>query len=299
VGTAAKVPSSTIVFTSNATETANYEIFTANNDGTSVHRMTFDAAYNSIWPRISPDRTLILFYRTPVAAAINDYTQMSLWVMNADGSNARQLLAEHAYGWSGQGHAEWSPDGRHLVMFGGTTIAQIFVTAADGSAPRLLVARPQPSIDPNWSPDGRDIVFVSCPTSPCPVAAQEIFTIPSAGGATTQRTNDALRDNDPSYSPDGSRIVFETELQTPTSPAPAGVWALRTISAIAGSSPNVLLSDGNVNTNPLWSSDGGTVYFYRFVYGAAKWQIYSISSNATNLRQLSHSTTANSEMVAP
>jgi len=298
------VPSTSIVYTSNATgttstaPTANYEIFVANDDGTGAHRLTFDTSYNSVWPRISPDRTRILFYRTLASSSITDYTQMSLWMMNADGSGIKELLAEHVYGWAAQGHAEWSPDGKHLVMFAEVPTPQLFVTAADGTSPRLLTARPEPSFDPSWSPDGRTIVFITCAKMPCPMTASDVFTIPSAGGSITQLTSDNLRDNDPYFSPDGSHVVFESQLATPTSTWPAGVWELQTVGS-NGTGLHVVLSDGNVNTTARWSADGTTLYFSRFVYGARKFQVWTMHTDGFDLLQVTHSLSANSEMVGP
>src|SRR5918911_3891865 len=106
-----------IVFNSN--RTGNDEIYVMNADGSGVRALTDDERYDSWWPRVSPDRGRILFYRSPRGVHDNDYTKQSLWVMNADGSNRRQLRAAGTDGWKIQGHAEWSPDGSRLAMFGG------------------------------------------------------------------------------------------------------------------------------------------------------------------------------------
>src|SRR5438128_2365415 len=42
-----------------------YEIFVMRQDGTGARAITNDAALDSWWPRISPDRRAIVFYRTP------------------------------------------------------------------------------------------------------------------------------------------------------------------------------------------------------------------------------------------
>ena len=44
---------------------ANREIYVMKTDGTGVTRLTNNAAYEHWWPRISPDRKKILFYRRP------------------------------------------------------------------------------------------------------------------------------------------------------------------------------------------------------------------------------------------
>src|SRR5437868_155735 len=71
---------------------SNHEIFVMNRDGSSAARLTNDPAYENWWPRISPDRTRVLFYRSP-AGDPEDYSAASLWLMNADGTGVTQLRA--------------------------------------------------------------------------------------------------------------------------------------------------------------------------------------------------------------
>src|ERR1043165_1908684 len=105
----------------------NHESFAMRTDGSGASRLTNDAAYENWWPRVSPDRTRVLFYRAP-AGKPEDYAQASLWVMNADGSGATQLRAKGQDGWTLQGHGEWSPDGTRIAMFGSVAPAlEIFV----------------------------------------------------------------------------------------------------------------------------------------------------------------------------
>ena len=45
---------------------SRHEIYVMKTDGSCVFRLTNDPAYENWWPRASPDRRKILFYRSPV-----------------------------------------------------------------------------------------------------------------------------------------------------------------------------------------------------------------------------------------
>lgn len=132
--------------------TGNFEIFVAAVDDSSAPRqLTDDPSLDSWWPRISPDRRTILFYRAPAGVHDLDATKVSLWAMDADGSNPVELRPAGLDGWTLQGHAEWQPDGTALVMFGGSRLnPQVFITDPTGQQPRQLTDRGGRNIDPAY-----------------------------------------------------------------------------------------------------------------------------------------------------
>ena len=77
-----------------------------------------------------------------------DDADVGLWVVNADGSNPRQLT-RYAAG----SHFAWSPDGRRIAF----RRFDLFVVNADGSGLRRLARN---GGAPAWSPDGRTIAFL-------------------------------------------------------------------------------------------------------------------------------------------
>lgn len=286
-----QVPSGSLVFDSD--RTGNFEIYTLALSTSAVGRLTTNTTYDSWSGRISPDRSHILFYRSPKGVHDRDASKVSLWVMNADGSGQTLLLAAGAYGWGVQGHAEWSKDGAHLVMFAGASWSpQIVVTDPDGANPRFVTSRGGTNTDPSWSPDAT-IVFIGCPSSICYTYQHELYTTPSAGlGAVTRLTSDSLGDYDPYYSPDGTQLAWLT--QTSTS-GTYGAWNIRGAAA-DGSGLHMITNDANINSRPEWSKDGSTIYFHRFVYNAStSFQIYAINPDGTNLRIVTAGQPGNNE----
>jgi Tol biopolymer transport system component len=291
----AAIPQGNLVFDSN--RTGNYQIWTMATNGTGERQLTYDPKSDSWWPQISPDRRSILFYRTPTGVHDRDYSKTSLWAMAADGTDLAELRPAGLDGWVLQGHAEWSPSGGAIVMFGGSRLnPQIWVTDELGEHPREVTHRGGTNIDPSWDPDGRTIVFVGCPSSFCTPADQEVYTVPTNGGAPVRITYDHLVDYDPAFSHDGSALAWLTEMSS--GPDVAGTWDIRIIpvaqprgevSPAPSSAPRLLLPDisGTVNSKPSWSIDNRTIYFHRG-YGDLQrgFQIWAVSPNGTELREI-------------
>jgi Tol biopolymer transport system component len=250
-----------------------------------VRQLTDDPQWDSWWPRISPDRSTVVFYRTPAGSHDRDFTRTSLWAIGADGSGAVLVRPAGLDKWPVQGHAEWAPDGQSLVMFGGPNRSnpQIFLTDRLGQNPRQITDRPGSNLDPSFAPDGRTIVFVGCPERFCTPGDQEVYTVPVAGGDATRITHDGIRDNDPYYSPDGTQLAWLSQI----SGVLVGSWDIRIAPAAGGADPRRLVGDDNVNSRPQWSADGRTIYFHRSVKGSGNgFQVWSIGVDGTDPREI-------------
>jgi len=274
--------------------TGNHEIFVMRNDGTGALQLTSDVSYENWWPRISPDRRKLLFYRSPRGLP-ERYDLASLWTINVDGTGLSQLRLAGTDGWALQGHGEWSPDGTAIAMFGGSaTSPQIYITDALGRSPRQLTARAGVNTDVSWSPDGRTVLFNGCPTATCAPKDYEIYSMPSAGGAETRLTFDTLADYDPYFSPDGTKIAWLTNAD-PTAWNGVGAWSISVANA-NGSNAYWLIDDGNINSKPAWSLDGQTIYFHRMVPAVElRWGVYRIALDGSGLTHVTSGAPGNNE----
>lgn len=282
---------------------SRHEIYAMRTDGTCVTRLTNNALYENWWPRASPDRTKILFYRSPVGDPEN-YFNASLWVMNADGSNQTQLIggtpATRPYNWVAHGHGEWSPNGTQIAMFGAlaNNHAEIYVTDATGQSPVAYTNRGGWNTDVSWAPNGNSLLFNGCAVSTvCAPANYEIFLMPAVALAgPTQITNDSLADYDAYYSPDGTKIAWLVNVN-PAANGGIGRWAIKI--GNVGAPLNTftyLIDDGNINSKPAWSLDSQTIYFHRMVPADGfRFRVFSISANGTGLTELTPGATGNSE----
>jgi hypothetical protein len=109
-----------------------------------------------------------------------------------------------------------TPDGRaRSIAFVSDRkgIPQIFVMDVDGQNLTQLTDEPEGACQPDWSPDGTQLVF----TSPCKSIEDvfiktSIFRINADGSGRTSLTKVPGGDYDPAWSPDGKRILV-TSLQ--------------------------------------------------------------------------------------
>jgi Tol biopolymer transport system component len=97
----------------------------------------------------SPDGSKILFWSE------RDGGKMNIYVMNADGSDQKQLT-NGKYDDS----ASWSPDGKRIAFTSGDN-GQLYMMNADGSELSRLTENLGNTFNPIWLPDGQYLIFGS------------------------------------------------------------------------------------------------------------------------------------------
>ncbi|MDQ3822672.1 MAG: PxKF domain-containing protein, partial [Actinomycetota bacterium] len=108
-------------------------------DGTGRREITAPpAGYSDGHPSWSPDGSRLVFTRRPTFG-----TAAQLYVVDADGSNVRQLT----FGSAASFFPSWSPDGTQIVF---TQERQLHVIGADGSGMQPLIADFGDALGPDW-----------------------------------------------------------------------------------------------------------------------------------------------------
>ena len=169
------------------------DVWVANADGSNATQLTQDAAgdYHPAW---APSGAKIVF------ASDRDDAQgtSDLFVMNADGSAEANITNTPGVN---EDYPSWSPGGTKLAF---SRDGDIYTANADGTSPAALTATPETDVEPDWSPDGNQIVFHSGYGS-----SDEIWKMNSNGSALANLTNNgAVVDERPSWSPAGDKIAF-------------------------------------------------------------------------------------------
>jgi TolB protein len=161
----------TIVFTS--LKDGDLDIYTMNVDGTNVRRLTNAPGYDG-GPFFSPDGRLIVYrawhptdsalaqYRDLLAQRLVRPNRMELWVMNADGSDQRQITQL-----GGANFAPFfAPDGRRIIFSSNhknprSRNFDLYLVNLDGTGLEQVTTHTEFDGFPMFSPDGKKLVWAS------------------------------------------------------------------------------------------------------------------------------------------
>lgn len=171
----------------------NLNIMVMEKNGTGKTRRT-DTPADEFVTDWSPDGTRILFRRHD-----------DLWVLDLDDGSETNLTEspDRFEGWAG-----FSPDGTHIVFdangewLGDQDIW--IMDLEDGAVSNLTPDTPESTdVMPEWSPDGKTIVFVSDRAG-----NDDIYTMETDGSGVTQLTDHPERDWWPTWDPTSTKIAF-------------------------------------------------------------------------------------------
>ncbi len=182
-----------------------------------------------------------------------------LYVMNADGSQLRQLTSG-----SDASSPTWSPDGTH-VAFVRDQGQELVVMSDEGTDARVIARRRGYYQLPAWSPDGRWIAFQSMPGgSSDETITPAIFVIRPDGTDLRQLTGATTSEGFPAWSPDSSMLAYS---------AGERLWVMN-----ADGSKPAKVTDCHLpcvaDFAPTWAPDGRGIAFLRQEEGGAAIRLY-------------------------
>jgi len=159
---------------------------------------------------------------------------------------------------------------------------------SDGSAPsRQLTkqsnAEDDPRFTPAWSPDGRQIAYISNKSN---YWDDDLWVIDVASGSTRQLSKTLMGMSSPVWSPDGKRLAMMANLKS-------GYWYedlqdIYTIDATTGAEQKVKMqvyaTDAIISLPLLWSGDGSQFFFVYHERGDYNlWSVPAAGGIATRL----------------
>ena len=225
------------------------QIWITNTDGTTAPKILVDESWSPGSPRWLPDGKSVSFIssRSPddtgaVAARRTTSGRAQLWVMTLGASSPRRVSSVR----NGVSNCTWAPDGVQVACLSRTGPSDnwpagkersdvrhytsmsykfndsgwfddrrshiwiIDTRSGGGSARQLTEGDEWNDTDPQWSPDGTRIAFVSNRTGKefDQDRNADVWVIPAGGGSLTRISTATGPDNNPRWSPDGKTIVF-------------------------------------------------------------------------------------------
>jgi TolB protein len=207
---AAGATSGNIVFTVNHDGWNEVWLMDANGDNRrrlTDPRPSESDAVGNMSPASSPDGRRIAFVGSG-DGAIEDQNTHELYVMNADGSDVRQLTKNDTL----DADPTWSPDGKQIAFVRadgwGTDHVKMSlrVIDADGSNEHVLKEERGPVFlaSPDWSPDGTRIAFTRSTYTEAAVE-RGLYVMTSDGSKATLAAPGGAQ---PAWSPDGEWLAF-------------------------------------------------------------------------------------------
>ena len=194
----------------------NFDIFTANPDGSNLKQLTNTPGYDAE-TTITRDGKKLVFTSTRDG-------DLDIYSMDADGKNVKRLTNELGY----DGGPFWSYDGKQIVYRAHhpttdaakaeytallkdnlvhPSVLEIWVMNADGSNKRQVTSNGKANFGPYFFPDGKRIIFASNIDDPRQ-RNFDLYMINVDGSGQERITFNPTFDGFPMFSPDGKKLVF-------------------------------------------------------------------------------------------
>ena len=155
----------------------------------------------------------------------------------------------------------------------------LWVADADGEGAQPALSSPEPIISPSWSPDGRQLAYVSFESRKPVVYIHDV-----ASGKRRLVANFRGSNSAPAWAPDGRSLAVTLSRD--------GGSQLYTLDVnTAGAEPRRLTQSSSIDTEPIYAHDGRHIYFVSDRGGSP--QIYRMPATGGNPERVTFTGTYN------
>lgn len=144
------------------------------------------------------------------------------------------------------------------------------VADSDGEGGQVALSSPEPIISPAWSPDGRQLAYVSFESQKAVVYTQD-----ASSGARRAIANFRGSNSAPAWSPDGQTLAVTLSRDT---------GSQLYLMGSTGGTPRRLTTSSAIDTEPAFAPDGRGLYFVSDRGGGP--QIYRTSLSGGNVERI-------------
>lgn len=153
---------------------------------------------------------------------------------------------------------------------GGTRRYSLIVSDPDGGNRREIASGSQPILSPSWSPDGRQIAYMTYADNHAQIVVQS-----AAGGSRRVVVQSDTTSSAPSWSPNGSQLAISRADKN-------GNMDIYTVDLGSGAQHRLTNSNA-IDTEPTFSPDGRSIYFTSDRGGSP--QVYRMSASGGNVQR--------------
>jgi dipeptidyl aminopeptidase/acylaminoacyl peptidase len=167
------------------------------------------------------------------------------------------------------------PEGWIAFASNRTGIPQVWVMDTKGENQIQITSMAEGACQPDWSPDGKRIVFISpCPRRDFSYPKSNLFIVDS-DGTDIQALDTGFGGNyDPAWSNDGNRIAFTKEIQGSTQ---VYIYNLQDSTIVAA------INDTEQSREPYWAWNDQCIAYIRSKYSDQVWVIDFVNNTNQQL----------------